>query len=256
MSTTVKKAYAHAKDVRNNWYTAFKGGIAMKGYEYYKIPDNIRYRYPAPGSVPLDDRSYHHLFKKHWKTPFRDSHFNIRTKDNMISFEENCDASLSHRPDVSHIPQLAGAANQPTFDDLTIDEEKFDGKGPDHPDRLAELQSAFEHSAIQEQHDALHYSDYHGDYDHEYNVVNVTWDKDLGFAGFYNDPRSKQMFAEMEMWIEEIQGERQIRENKVQFYKGTVKKWQVLDDDAFDRDQIEKLQAAVQAPLPEELEMY
>ena len=39
-------------------------------------------------------------------------------------------------------------------------------------------------------------------------------------------------------------------------YKGTVKKWQILDDNAHDRDQIEKMQAAVQAPLPEELEMY
>lgn len=39
-------------------------------------------------------------------------------------------------------------------------------------------------------------------------------------------------------------------------YKGNVKKWQILDDDTHDRDQIEKLQAAVQAPLPEELEMY
>jgi len=30
----------------------------------------------------------------------------------------------------------------------------------------------------------------------------------------------------------------------------------VLDDNAFDREQVEKLQAAVQAPMPEELEMY
>ena len=39
-------------------------------------------------------------------------------------------------------------------------------------------------------------------------------------------------------------------------YKGTIKKWQVLDDYEHDRDQIELMQAAVQAPLPEELEMY
>ena len=39
-------------------------------------------------------------------------------------------------------------------------------------------------------------------------------------------------------------------------YKGTVKKWQVLDDKAFDREEIEKMQAAVRAPLPDELEMY
>ena len=39
-------------------------------------------------------------------------------------------------------------------------------------------------------------------------------------------------------------------------YKGTVKKWQLLDDHAHDRDQVEKLQVAISAPLPEELEMY
>ncbi len=38
--------------------------------------------------------------------------------------------------------------------------------------------------------------------------------------------------------------------------KGTPKKWQILDDDAFDRDQVEKIQAAARAPLPDELEMY
>ena len=38
--------------------------------------------------------------------------------------------------------------------------------------------------------------------------------------------------------------------------KGTPKKWQILDDKAFDRDQIEKIQAAARAPLPDELEMY
>ena len=64
------------------------------------------------------------------------------------------------------------------------------------------------------------------------------------------------MFIELEYWIEEVIGEKQIREGKAHFYKGTVKKWQVLDDNAFDREQVEKIQAAVQAPMPEELEMY
>ena len=61
---------------------------------------------------------------------------------------------------------------------------------------------------------------------------------------------------ELEYWIEEVIGEKRIREKKFPMYKGQVKKWQVLDDDAFDRDQVELMQAACQAPLPEELEMY
>lgn len=39
-------------------------------------------------------------------------------------------------------------------------------------------------------------------------------------------------------------------------YKGTTKKWQILDDAVFDRDQIEKLQAAVNAPSPTQLEEW
>lgn len=99
------------------------------------------------------------------------------------------------------------------------------------------------------------YSDYIGDYDHEYDHVTTIW-RDRGFSGFLNEPRLRQIQVDLEYWIEEVIGKKQITEGKCKFYKGTVKKWQVLDDDAFDRDQVEKLQAAVQAPLPEELEMY
>ena len=42
----------------------------------------------------------------------------------------------------------------------------------------------------------------------------------------------------------------------MKLYKGTTKKWQVLDDAVFDRDQIEKLQAAIHAPSPAQLEAW
>lgn len=38
--------------------------------------------------------------------------------------------------------------------------------------------------------------------------------------------------------------------------KGTPKKWQILDDHTFDREEIEKIQAAVRAPLPDELDLW
>ena len=64
------------------------------------------------------------------------------------------------------------------------------------------------------------------------------------------------MFREMEFWIEDVIGGEQIRTKQKKFYKGTPKKWQVLDDNAHDRDQIELMQQATQAPMPEELERY
>lgn len=37
-------------------------------------------------------------------------------------------------------------------------------------------------------------------------------------------------------------------------YKGDTKKWQVLNDEAFDREEIEKVQAAIKAPSPDQLD--
>ena len=44
------------------------------------------------------------------------------------------------------------------------------------------------------------------------------------------------MFVELEYWIEDVIGGNQIKTKQVEFYKGKPKKWQVLDDKAFDRD--------------------
>lgn len=80
----VDKLLKTVNTTRKNWYEAFKMSVNIKGYEYYQAPDEIRYRYPAPGSVSHDKDSYPHLFKKHWKTPFRDSPYNIRRKEKKV----------------------------------------------------------------------------------------------------------------------------------------------------------------------------
>jgi hypothetical protein len=93
------------------------------------------------------------------------------------------------------------------------------------------------------------------DYYDDYNQVQLSW-HNRGVTGFENSPRMKEMFVELEYWIEEVIGKTQIVQGKVDAYKGQPKKWQILDDDCFDRDQIEKLQAAADAPMPEQLEMW
>jgi hypothetical protein len=42
----------------------------------------------------------------------------------------------------------------------------------------------------------------------------------------------------------------------MKMYKGETKKWQILDDAVYSRDQIEKLQASVNAPSPAQLEYW
>lgn len=97
----------------------------------------------------------------------------------------------------------------------------------------------------------------HWDLDDEYNQVTFLvggYDKD--YSGISNDWRMRQICTELEYWIEDVVGAKRIREGKFKMYKGQVKKWQILDDETNSRDQVELLQAAAQAPLPEELEMY
>jgi len=40
-----------------------------------------------------------------------------------------------------------------------------------------------------------------------------------------NSPRMKEMFIDLEYWIEEVYGKQRITEGKVDAYKGTTKKW-------------------------------
>jgi len=74
--------------------------------------------------------------------------------------------------------------------------------------------------------------------------------------GTQGDQRMKNVFIELEYWIEELLGKKRITTKKMKMYKGTTKKWQVLDDAAFSRDQVEKIQAATNAPSPKQLEEW
>ena len=73
---------------------------------------------------------------------------------------------------------------------------------------------------------------------------------------FDSDPILREITLELEYMIENVIGYNRIVNKKMDMYKGTPKKWQILDDSSFDREQIEKLQAAARAPLPDELEMW
>lgn len=77
----VDRIVKKVQTTRQNWWEAFKIGCNLHGYNYYEIPPELRYRYPAPGSCQPTPTDMPHLFKKNWKTPFRDSIFNIRPKE-------------------------------------------------------------------------------------------------------------------------------------------------------------------------------
>lgn len=80
--------------------------------------------------------------------------------------------------------------------------------------------------------------------------------RERGATGFEWDPRGREIFVNLEYMIEHKIAAERIETKKMDVYKGTPKKWQVLDDRYFTREEIEKVQIAIKAPLPEELEMY
>ena len=74
-----------------------------------------------------------------------------------------------------------------------------------------------------------------------YNGIHILWNPRT-VNGMDNSPRMKEMFVELENMIENNFGAERRAKKEVRAYKGTTKKWQVLDDAVYDKDQIEKLQ--------------
>ena len=79
------------------------------------------------------------------------------------------------------------------------------------------------------------YAPWHFDLEDEYNQNNFLW-RERGATGFENEPIMREIFVDLEFWIEEVIGKERIQTKQMNMYKGTVKKWQVLDDKTFDRE--------------------
>ena len=73
-------------------------------------------------------------------------------------------------------------------------------------------------------HIRLEYSPGTLDYDDAYNQVNESW-RPRGATGFESNARMKNMFIELEYWIEEVVGRQNREFGRVATMKGTPKKW-------------------------------
>lgn len=122
-------------------------------------------------------------------------------------------------------------------------------------ERSEELWSAFEAQPKIMGTMSRDYAPYNWDLDQDYFPRQFLW-RERGVYGLENDAVLKEIFVELEYMIENVIGYNRIQEKKMDMLKGTPKKWQVLDDKAFDREEVEKMQAAIRAPLPEELELF
>lgn len=130
------KVLGKINQTRLNWWQAFKLGINLKGYNYYKPPPEIKYRYPAPGSAPHDEIDHPHLYKKHWKTPWRESPYNIQKKEKKVPDELNSEYYVSQFPEFDpadfmdqailreQIPSMDGKQLMFDQENMSLDERK------------------------------------------------------------------------------------------------------------------------------------
>jgi hypothetical protein len=86
------------------------------------------------------------------------------------------------------------------------------------------LRDEFEGRQAASQFDIESRSGYHNDIESSYNLVQYNW-RERGATGMESDPRMKQIFVELEHWIENVIGAKQIHDKEIMFYKGTPKKW-------------------------------
>jgi hypothetical protein len=252
------------KLTRHNWWEAFKSFMSLKGYKYYVPPKELKFRYPAPGSVPRDQISRPNLFKNDWKTSYKESELNIRPKIRFTPDDEYYKAIYAneHKLDANnpvHAELMQGpVTNRNRVEDkikTSKDAFNFD-QYTDREEVAASLRQVYEAAPLHRM-VLFENSDRWGSpfTEDEYNPQFLLF-YERGAMGTSDDPKIKHMFLELEFYLEEVLGKERIDSKQMDMYKGTVKKWQVLDHDAFSPDQIDKVQNAIKAPLAAELDRY
>jgi hypothetical protein len=209
----VDRVIKAVKKGRGDMWDAFKKSISITGYKYYEPPEGIKYRFPAPGSCSLDVKDHPHLYKNDWKTPFRASDYNISKKEWAYEDEDPRQA-LNY---VGHLPKLSDESHKRNYkydkanviDEITYDERLLIVDDPNKdwasPESRGELWQIFEAQADKVKEDIRDFNPGNNDYDDDYNQVNQIW-HNRGVTGFENLPRFKEIFVEMEYWIEEVVG--------------------------------------------------
>jgi hypothetical protein len=258
------KVITKVKKVRFNWWEAFKEAVRLPGYHYYKPPAELKYRYPAPGSVPRTPEDKPFLFKKDWKQSFKDSPLNIRKKelrpDRMqvtehytVGVRKELDPNKEVDRNILMGPVRNRDRHPSPFSHFLEDDFHVNVDREEYGNKMREMFSK-EPENRREFVDNVCSALGHG-YDAEYNPQYLLF-YERGATGIENEKRIQHMYLEFEHLLTEVLGRKRIETKEMDMYKGTVKKWQVLDDQQFSKDQIDKVQAAIKAPSSDELERY
>ena len=257
------KVVSKIKNVRVNWWEAFKEFWRLPGYHYYQMPKELKFRYPAPGSCPRTEADRPNLYKKDWKMSFKDSQYNIRPIKKMQTYEDRSKfyyyggGPLKLDPNnPKHKEVLKGPVRDMRLhnDTITYSDILFD-KYESRESRNKIIKNFWE--KLPEEHEYMCENVVRAndkDYDEVYNQTHIAFHSRGQLIP--NDRRLQHMYLELEYYITDVMGRERIETKEMDMYRGTPKKWQVLDDEQFSRDQIEKIQSAIKAPSADELERY
>lgn len=111
------------------------------------------------------------------------------------------------------------------MDGLELMETKVDS-APDSQEMIDEMWAEFDGQAEKMRITHRDFMPGNWDLDDEYDQITFLsggYEKD--YSGMNNDWRTRKTIEEFEYWIEDVVGERRIREGKFKMYKGQVKKW-------------------------------
>jgi hypothetical protein len=217
------------KKSRADVWSAFKKGISIQGYKYYQPHQEVKYRYPAPGSVALDENDKRHLEKIDWKTPYKNTTYYVRPTTPLPDDEDPAITTnyTSAIPNLDNSHPRFGKYDQ-AISDTALPEIKSTVMDPElevGSDALKEhLWGEWEKQGEYwvEARELL--SGGTMDFDDAYNQENEMW-RSRGATGFESNARMKTMFVELEYWIEEVVGRQRRESGKVATAKGTPKKW-------------------------------
>ncbi len=218
------KVIAKVGQTRHNWWDATKQFTRLHGYRYYEPPKELKFRYPAPGSVAHERNDHPNLFKKNWKQPYRDSPYNIRPieqrwtpdteTENFVSKQPTLDASDPYDQAIARMPDISYDEHSLMFDqeDMSLEE------------RSEELQKAFADIPRVRRSLTDNFAPWGYDLEDDYHQTQWLW-TERGFTGMHMDAQMKNIFVDLELFIEEYIGKKFIQDKKRMIYKGTVKKW-------------------------------
>ena len=216
----VDKFVKHVKRARAEAWGTFGRALKPVGYHYYTPPEAVKYRYPAPGSCALEEHDHPNLFKNDWKTPFRHSEFNIQPIERTY-WDDDAEQAEHF---ISKMPE-----EHPDFPRWGRDDSYIKDMDKDLPDvgsdeMKNELWAAFGNQEDEMKSLRLDFAPGQQDYDDDYNQLNIMWNNRT-LTGMDNDPRMKEMFVELEYWVEDVIGAKRVLESGVNTYKGQPKKW-------------------------------